>query len=35
VALVNIICVLETRDFEHIEQIKQALRDANIAFRME
>ena len=24
VALVNIICVLETRDFEHIEQIKQA-----------
>jgi threonine dehydratase len=35
VALVNIICVLETRDFEHIEQIKQALRDAQIPFRME
>jgi threonine dehydratase len=35
VALVNIICVLETRDFEHIEQIKQALRDAGIPFRME
>jgi threonine dehydratase len=35
VALVNIICVLETRDFEHIEQIKQALRDAGIPFRVE
>ena len=35
VALVNIICVLETRDFEHIEEIKQALRNANIPFRME
>ncbi len=35
VALVNIVCVLETRDFEHIEQIKQALRDAKIPFRME
>jgi threonine dehydratase len=35
VALVNIICVLETRDFEHIEQIKQALSDATIPFRME
>jgi threonine dehydratase len=35
VALVNIICVLETRDFEHIEQIKQALRDAAIPFRTE
>ncbi|MGB7161021.1 MAG: threonine ammonia-lyase [Tepidisphaeraceae bacterium] len=35
VALVNIICVLETRDFEHIEQIKQALRDAGISFSTE
>jgi len=35
VALVNIICVLETRDFEHIEQIKQALRDAGISFSAE
>ena len=35
VALVNIICVLETRDFEHVEQIKQALRDAGIPFRIE
>ncbi len=35
VALVNIICVLETRDFEHIEQIKNALREAGIPCRME
>ena len=32
VALVNITCVLETRDFEHVEEIKKALRVAKIDF---
>jgi threonine dehydratase len=32
VALVNITCVLETRDFDHIEEIKRALGEAKIDF---
>jgi threonine dehydratase len=32
VALVGITFVLETRDFDHIEEIKRALTDANVQF---
>jgi threonine dehydratase len=34
VALVNIRCILETRDFEHIQEVSQALRQAGIDHEM-
>jgi threonine dehydratase len=34
VALVNIRCILETRDFEHIEEVSEALRQAGIDHEM-
>lgn len=35
IGIVNISCVLETRDRDHIREIEKALRDAGIAFEMQ